>query len=64
MAFPNRSFILAMGLWSLCGSFYGDNLRVGNRNLGVFQARVRRGFIALMGKSPFKVASVSAQTTL
>lgn len=30
----------------------------------VFQARVQRGFIALMGKSLFKVASVSAQTTL
>lgn len=29
----------------------------------VFQARVQRGFIALMGKSLFKVASVSAQTT-
>lgn len=30
----------------------------------VFQVRVQRGFIALMGKSLFKVASVSAQTTL
>lgn len=30
----------------------------------VFQAKVQRGFIALMGKSLFKVASVSAQTIL
>lgn len=45
-------------------AFYGRYLQGRKRNLNVSQAEVQREFIALMGKSLFKAASASAQTTL